>query len=130
MSRHLVHIALFLICGAFCSSCEEVIEPFTVEHRLRKAVSAHYDDVPLSEVLDDIAKQSGVAIETDWPAMEQLGIAPTTPVSLNISAIPAMGLLHQLLDHPRMPDIELYIVEGSLWLTKKQNDRGPGLLGN
>ncbi|MDP1562186.1 MAG: STN domain-containing protein [Pirellulaceae bacterium] len=87
--------------------------------KLASPVSVEYKDMPLEEVVRDLASQSGTDLRLDRPALRQLRVRDRQPVTLQIRQQPLKTVLDYLL-----PQIGLgwRIRDGVLWITAP--DRG------
>jgi hypothetical protein len=69
-----------------------------VRQRLDQVIpGVNVTKMPLSKVLEYIGEASGVNLHVDWGALEAAGIAPDTPVTLNLQQLPASQVLTRVL---------------------------------
>ena len=75
----------------------------------------HYDETPLSEVLDDFRDKTGTNIVANWQSLANLGIDQTTPVSLNLRNVRAKLVLKLTLQALSSPQGRIsYMIEDNV----------------
>ena len=75
----------------------------------------HYDDTPLSEVLDDFRNKTGTNIVANWQSLANFGIDKTTPVNLNLRNVWAKLVLKLTLQALSSPQARIsYIIEDNV----------------
>jgi hypothetical protein len=102
-------------CSEFLCSEEHSSKPFVTESverigswksrikgRLQSPVSLHYSQAPLSRVVEDIGSCNGVNIVFDVPALEDAGINPEMPITINFSNVTLQSALKLILHQARL----------------------------
>jgi len=57
------------------------------------------DDQPIRDTLDRLARESGIAIEPDWPALQEMGVEPESTVTVRARNLSAAKLLGVILEN-------------------------------
>jgi type II secretory pathway component GspD/PulD (secretin)/tetratricopeptide (TPR) repeat protein len=62
-----------------------------------RKIPVQFRNTPVSQALAYIGKTAGVDIDADWRSLQQIGVEPQTPVSMELSDLPAKDVLERLL---------------------------------
>ncbi|MFT3684468.1 MAG: hypothetical protein QM783_05985 [Phycisphaerales bacterium] len=79
--------------GGFYESAENR----RTETAMNKVIPAKFERAPLVSVLAYVGHSTGVAVDTDWKSLEQIGVDQTTAVSMDLGEQPAKIVLEKLL---------------------------------
>ncbi len=73
-----------------------------IEKALNTEIACNYSEVPLSEVMNKLAKQHGIQILMMPHHLDEEGITVNTPVSLNVKGIPLRNALNLMLEPKKL----------------------------
>ncbi len=73
-----------------------------IHARLRERVSLTFKDTPLTQVIADLAKLTGLNVVPDTRALHEAGIRLDRPVTLSVNDIPLQSALNLLLKSVRL----------------------------
>jgi general secretion pathway protein D len=68
-----------------------------IEQSLSRQISLHFDNAPLTEVMKHIANLMGITVYVDGPALSEVGIEASTPVSIDVDGIMLKSALNLIL---------------------------------
>jgi hypothetical protein len=77
-----------------------------IRKKLAAPVSLNFRDVPLQQVLDDLADTNHINIVLDTPAIQQLGISMDSTVSMRLDSVPLKSALNLILNQVHL----IYVV--------------------
>jgi len=80
----------------------------------RKIAQVNWNNIPLSDALDSIAKSAGVNFDVNWKAMEALNIGRTTAVSAHLRDVTVRKLLKTLLTSASPEDKLAYYIDDEI----------------
>jgi hypothetical protein len=83
--------------------------------KLEKLISAHFEDTPLSKVLDYEANNINVQFHLDKKVLADSGITSDTPVTFHLNDVPAEMVLRRILRD--FGDITYYLDNGVIIVT-------------
>ena len=69
-----------------------------------KRIPVDFSDNNLEDVLSFVAQVANIEMDIDWPALEDIGVNPETPVSLRLTSVPLDTVLDRVLDKASTPD--------------------------
>ncbi len=87
---------------------------------LDKQINWNSLDVRLSDFIGAVAGESGIQIDFDWAALEEEGIEPSTPVSIELSDVSLRNALRFVLANLNLT----FIQQSHSLLVTSQNDAG------
>jgi general secretion pathway protein D len=74
-----------------------------IERKLKTPVSANFQDMPLNEVLHQLARLAAINLHLDPKGLTEEGVAPDTPVTLNLNQeVSLKSALHLILEPLRL----------------------------
>lgn len=88
---------------------------------LEKQIDVDVIETPLDDVMQDIAKRAGIAIQLDYRAMEEVGIGGDTPVTRLLRGIRLQSTLRLML---REMDLTFVVRDGVLLVTTPEEAEG------
>ncbi|HCO26940.1 MAG TPA: hypothetical protein DIT97_29490, partial [Gimesia maris] len=65
---------------------------------LQQPISLTMEEMPLSEVLREISRQSGINLFLDSLGLQEVGLTPKTPVTIEVKGIKSKSVLNLLLE--------------------------------
>lgn len=125
-------MAIAVVCLVSVSASAEAEEQRTIAQRMKDVIDpVVVDGVEARRALEWWSSTTGIPLVIDWAAMEQEGIDPATPISLDLRFVPAGQLLALMMRMlPADPTQEL-LFETTPWyvqvLTKNMANRQPVL---
>jgi len=73
-----------------------------IQESLNRRISLHEDNVPLSEVMAKIGTLAGFNVNFDKLGMEEEGVTPSVPVTIDVDGITVRSALNLMLDQYRL----------------------------
>ncbi|HTU26766.1 MAG TPA: DEK C-terminal domain-containing protein [Pirellulales bacterium] len=65
---------------------------------MRKPYSGHFEDVPLSKALAEVARSTGLPMYVDWDVLGYASITPDTPITCHLAGMSLSASLHVILE--------------------------------
>lgn len=85
-------------------------------------IPVNFQDNRLVDVLDFIAKRTNLDIQTDWRALEEIGVDPDSPVSLRVRNARLSSVLDRVLEIVSDPDIRAGWTVRDGWVVVSSDD--------
>lgn len=76
---------------------ERSAEELRIEQALTEPISLHFNEAPLAEVMESVARQSQLNVVLDDAGLRQEGLTVDTPVTLNVEGINLRSALNRML---------------------------------
>lgn len=93
----------------------------TIRDQLLKPIDVDFNQTSLSAAVEALAKQTGLDIRLDEPALNDVGIRSRTPVSLKLSSRSLSTVLAVMLAEI---DLTYVLKNGALWVTTRAEAEG------
>lgn len=131
----IIKLSLILLAGAACGFAaaqvnespfpgarplpEDFVEPLfpgisdaaaEIHRKLNEPTSVNFGKTPLDDALKSVSKMTGLPIILDLIGLEDVGLRPDEPVTLQVSNVPARSILKLVLDQFEMA----YVVEDAV----------------
>lgn len=72
-------------------------EEIHVRKSLSEPVSLHFEEAPIEQLMRHIAGQHGINVVVDEPGLQEVGVTPYTPVTINVDGIQLKSALNLVL---------------------------------
>ena len=72
-------------------------EEIHVRKSLNEPVSLHFEEAPIEQLMRHIAGQHGINVVVDEPGLQEVGVTPYTPVTINVDGIQLKSALNLVL---------------------------------
>lgn len=93
--------------------------PETSPLLLKKSPELRFKDVALTDAIDYFRDNTGLNFETDWKALQEVGVNKETPVSLRLSAITVRIALNKTLEAAAPGLLAFYVDDNVIHVTTK-----------
>ena len=92
-----------------------------IQESLNRRISLHEDNVPLSDVMQKISALAGFNYTFDKLGLEEEGVSPSVPVTINVDGITVRSVLNLMLEQYRLG----YLVQDEvLKITSRMRQQG------
>jgi hypothetical protein len=92
-----------------------------IEESLNRRISLHEDNVPLSEVMQKIATLAGFSFVFDKLGMEEEGVSPSVPITIDVDGITVRSVMNLILEQHRLG----YLIDDEvLKITSRMRQQG------
>jgi hypothetical protein len=111
--------------------------PTIKKKKTRSAVAAlefrvpevRYDDVPLEQVLDNLAGLANTNLTVRWQKLAEFGIKRDSPITLNVRNLRLRQVLWLVMNHPPLSDAKLaYRADSDMILLSTADDFGQEMI--